>query len=158
MGYTHYFETKGEIRINVPVIKAIVEKFKDIIDHDETSDQNCIVNDEMILLNGIEDLGHETFVIRGNVKEWEFCKTARKPYDIVVCMILLVLKKENGKMFSFSSDGFCKKGIDNEWYEATKVLNEMCFIKDHRVCLESEGSTPFDWNKLLGSVYMKEAE
>jgi hypothetical protein len=153
MGYTHYFETEGQIMINVPVIKAIVEKFKNIIDHDETSDQNFFISDNKILLNGIDDNAHETFIIDGNVKKDSFCKTNNKPYDIVVCMILLVLKKENGRLFKLTSDGFCKTGIDQEWFESAKVLDEMVFIKNHRLCLKSDESRQLDWKKILEDVY-----
>jgi hypothetical protein len=35
---------------------------------------------------------------------WDFCKTARKPYDLAVCCALLVIKVHLGALFSFSSD------------------------------------------------------
>jgi hypothetical protein len=36
---------------------------------------------------------------------WDFCKTARKPYDVVVATILLRARVLMGKAFHFSSDG-----------------------------------------------------
>jgi hypothetical protein len=37
---------------------------------------------------------------------WNFCKTARKPYDLLVCCALISLANNYPeKVFSFSSDG-----------------------------------------------------
>ena len=37
-------------------------------------------------------LDHETFLIIKGSNQWEFCKTNRKPYDLLVCSILLAAK------------------------------------------------------------------
>lgn len=42
---------------------------------------------EGIWLNGVSDDAHEPIVIKDG--KWTFCKTARKPYDVVVITILL---------------------------------------------------------------------
>ena len=66
-------------------------------------------------------MNHETFDIKwfpsgGAVKG--FCKTARKPYDILVCVSLLAFNHafDNPDVFTFSSDG------DNEEWETAKNL------------------------------------
>ena len=59
-------------------------------------------------INGKGDNAHEDFALpehfRDNV-EGSFCKTARKPYDIVVVACLCILKDKLGSAFSVSSDG-----------------------------------------------------
>jgi len=66
-------------------------------------------------------MSHETFGIRWFPSGGEvngFCKTARKPYDLLVCVSLLAFKHafDNPDVFSFSSDG------DNAEWETSKDL------------------------------------
>ena len=61
-----------------------------------------------INVNGSRDDGHETFVLREHFSENEgfnFCKTARKPYDRVVTACLIVLSYRLGDCIEVSSDG-----------------------------------------------------
>jgi hypothetical protein len=71
-----------------------------------------MINESQVWFNGDakKGLDHETFGIRwfpsgGEVKG--FCKTARKPYDLLVCVSLLAFKHafDNPVVFRFSSDG-----------------------------------------------------
>jgi len=57
-----------------------------------------------------ETLSHETFNIQRKVetREFEFCKTARKPYDLMVCICLILLKWYFKDKVSISSDGDMK--------------------------------------------------
>jgi len=82
-----------------------------------------MINESEVWFNGDAKTGtdHETFGIRwfpsgGEVKG--FCKTARKPYDILVCVSLLAFKHafNDSDVFSFSSDG------DNADWEDAKDL------------------------------------
>lgn len=82
-----------------------------------------MINESQIWFNGDEKKGmdHETFDIKwypegGIVKD--FCKTNRKPYDILVCVSLLAFKHafDDPKVFTFSSDG------DNSDWEPAKDL------------------------------------
>lgn len=78
-----------------------------------------IITPELIAFNGNEELGldHETFLLApfelsgfGN-----FCKTARKPYDVLAVACILAAKKHLGAEFTFSSDGNMdelKEGIE----------------------------------------------
>lgn len=96
MGYTHYF----------PGLKATAEVIADaklIIDASGVTicgpagNALPIMNEtEGILLNGFEaaDEDYETFHLRGTEEPEhlglsEFCKTARRPYDVVVTAILI---------------------------------------------------------------------
>lgn len=60
---------------------------------------------KQIWFNGDEERGldHETFLIKPNKNEWNFCKTARKPYDLLVCAILIATY--NVLEYDVSSDG-----------------------------------------------------
>lgn len=83
-----------------------------------------------IWFNGDESKGHdhETFYLTWNKKSdtgedlWGFCKTARKPYDILVCMSLLALEESfnDPKVFSYSSDG-----DESEWQGARDLYREI---------------------------------
>jgi hypothetical protein len=57
-----------------------------------------------IYFNGIEDDCHETCVVRRNRSKFEFCKTARKPYDKVVVKVYKLVKKYLPET-ELSSDG-----------------------------------------------------
>ena len=122
MGYTHYWRLKKDckklsIRC-VNDIKTILEKHKDIIQYESDVKKKAVIKDTLIRFNGIKEEGHETFYFQVPPKAesyqkfdekgflFNFCKTARKPYDIVVCKVLLILKAELGKKMILSSDGF----------------------------------------------------
>jgi hypothetical protein len=58
-----------------------------------------------IVFNGHGDDGHETFWLDRNDMEWTFCKTARKPYDVVVTAVLAYLDSIHPAAYVVSSDG-----------------------------------------------------
>lgn len=118
MGYTHYWQ---QMRDATPLewtqiqfmVARIVEKTAVRIDIEGTTD-------DQICLNGAggDEYEHETFGlyrIRQPKRDWEdadrqgwdFCKTARKPYDEVATAILIVLHSEiPGYLDHISSDGY----------------------------------------------------
>jgi hypothetical protein len=49
---------------------------------------------------------------------FDFCKTARKPYDLPVCACLIVLQHYFGDQFRVSSDG----GIDTQSWPSAREL------------------------------------
>ena len=118
MGYTHYFTqpadfTEGQwIRLQEEV-QAIDEQAFDIaaeLEMDET----------VICINGVGDGEHETLIIYRNVNRdgWDFCKTARKPYDDIVTAILIRLA--NSYNYTVNSDGSWLDWQDGrELYKAT---------------------------------------
>jgi len=56
-------------------------------------------------LNGIEPYGHESFILSEARSDFEFCKTAAKPYDDVVTAILICAHYHAPEVFTYSSDG-----------------------------------------------------
>ena len=82
--------------------------------------------DELVCFNGDAsiDCDHETcyFALDNDRYAFDFCKTARKPYDVAVCLTLLCFKKTFGEDFSYSSDG----DIDDEGSKmAHCIFNEI---------------------------------
>jgi len=85
---------------------------------------NPVFNESEIWFNGDEKSGldHETFCIRWYENRRDFCKTARKPYDILVCYALLCFDHvfDDKSVFSYSSDG------DNvDWKAAYRFSKEV---------------------------------
>lgn len=87
---------------------------------------------DLIRFNGWKDEGHETFLVTREMPEipdwssdksssFDFCKTARKPYDLAVCLVLLSMKRHAPKSVKVSSDG----GWDVEWTEARKAYKSL---------------------------------
>jgi hypothetical protein len=133
MGYTHYWKFKGEKTMNEGVlsdIQKVVSQYHDILQYEHDVHKSPVVSKKAIRFNGIDERGHETFlVIPGS--EFDCCKTARKPYDMPVCQILLILKHHYGKGFELSSDGlwvskeeFKAKILDENWNEALDIVKK----------------------------------
>ncbi len=66
----------------------------------------------LVLFNGVNDDGHETFAFptasdhrRDEDDIFSFCKTAYKPYDVVVVACLAAAKDRLGDNIKVSSDG-----------------------------------------------------
>lgn len=110
MGYTHYWtqvrdftrDEWPEITGHISAILADAEENLDVLFANGAGDSGTRPDFEAdtIMFNGSGDNGHETFAIyrtRLPKKDWEsmlgwdFCKTARKPYDIAVTAALCYL-------------------------------------------------------------------
>ena len=126
MGYTHYWDTNSKITdeqweksCNF-VNKAIKTTSAEIVGgHAEVgTDPEVSVN--RVVFNGVEDDGHETFHIPRNNGEWEFCKTARKPYDDLVIACLLAAMSI-GVIGGWSSDG--EKDEHQQGYDLYKKVS-----------------------------------
>jgi hypothetical protein len=89
------------------------------------------VSNEIIRFNGVNDEGHETFIFFKKKPEericsdksryFYFCKTARKPYDLAVCLVLLSLAQHAPKSVELGSDG----DWEHEWTDARRVYKEL---------------------------------
>lgn len=90
MGYTHYWKNAQEINPEQwgqfkSKCEKIISTLSDILEVKE-------VSGDLIHFNGIGEDSHEDFYVTREAIDFEFCKTARKPYDLPVCMCLLALK------------------------------------------------------------------
>ena len=130
MGYTHYWsfptinnKTWARIRAAVEEVVEDVPGLQLEFDNPEPP----LIGREEIRFNGRGQYGHETFrVERDNPIGFNFCKTARKPYDEAVTAVLCIVGHHLGAMKGphyISSDGSF-----SDWLEgrelATKVLGE----------------------------------
>ena len=72
-----------------------------------------------VKLNGSGENAHEDFCLREHFKQnfdnfgagFHFCKTARKPYDVVVTAALCILEYYLGDSVSIGTDGRCKDWV-----------------------------------------------
>lgn len=135
MGYTHYFDAKrntpnSEWELAFPQIvadaKLIVAAAAShgIKIAGGQGDGEPTIGPDYIWLNGEGDESHETFVLkRGQVESWDtFCKTARKPYDAVVCAILIRAATHAPNSFAVQSDG---RWDNEEWQTARKLVESI---------------------------------
>lgn len=121
MGYTHYWtQTRAfkaaewrEVSNDIGRILAYAQGFGiPLGDWEGEAGSQPTFDASHIGFNGIGDDSHETFVIdRKRTKQWErgtlggaFCKTAEKPYDVVVKACLCYLSSVTGT-HDVSSDG-----------------------------------------------------
>ena len=115
MGYTHYW--KGEVKndkglkdaLKILILRGIDEG---VLDSDP--DVSNITN-KYLRFNGIGEDGHETFHLSfGKATDFDFCKTARKPYDKYVVGALSIVKKFSSDSFSWSSDGRAENHVEGQ--------------------------------------------
>lgn len=100
MGYTHYWKNNA---IESSDWKRIVEGVKKIA-NSSVALVEIEFGADYIKLNGVEGEDYEDFFLSAKPTGFEFCKTARRPYDeIVVAILMMVENIVPG--FSWSSDG-----------------------------------------------------
>tara|TARA_B100001250_G_C19760242_1_gene772078 strand:+ start:624 stop:947 length:324 start_codon:yes stop_codon:yes gene_type:complete len=106
MGYTNYWKNKRaftndewkKVKDEYKWLKEMADGI--IIDESE--------NDDEIIFNGNpkDEQDHETFYInkKNDNESFNFCKTARKPYDLAVWHLLYFINNETGAMKKISRD------------------------------------------------------
>jgi len=106
MGYTHYWNFTEE-----PSREKFIE-FAEGVKHIVATAQEAGIaigdeeyDDTKVVFNGVGADAHETFYVSVDELESNFCKTARKPYDIAVTASLILAKKIFGDIIKVSSDG-----------------------------------------------------
>lgn len=121
--YTHYWTYNKSYNDEKQFAKAVEEikrllaakELKDIPLCGRADDEAAILQEDQVFLNGVGDDGHEDFCVYVDEPKWDFCKTARKPYDLVV-MLCLIAFANNLSSFTFRSDGCVW-----EWLPAIKL-------------------------------------
>jgi len=128
MGYTHYWKLKTVPENYKEQFPKVITEVQMLIERMPTNSETAggHFNEDKVILRGGDGTGkpdiskericfngdgkkgldHETFHIEFNQEpfEFDFCKTARKPYDQAVCLCLLSLANHIDG-FEFSSDG-----------------------------------------------------
>lgn len=122
MGYTHYWTHRRRFtNAEWEEVKADINEIirhTDVVIADGRGEKEVrrVDKGDTITLNGLNADSHETFEIYQNRRPlqdyqtremhgWDFCKTNRKPYDVVVTAILCYLESCWNNRFSTSSDG-----------------------------------------------------
>ena len=147
MGYTHYFSHKKITKkkweeITTDCIKLWENLPKHVLIDGQNAYPTAKFSGDIIFFNGTDkgftqkdhelgkfpENGHETFVLKREGSD-DFCKTARKPYDLMVCACLLVLAHYCPKMHlgSDAMDGNWKPtdGWPKEWKAPTKFVKKI---------------------------------
>ncbi|CAI7611840.1 unnamed protein product [Penicillium glandicola] len=116
MGYTHYYaildwdtpewqKAWAQLIQDVPnIIKEARVPLSGPTEDEDTVTPVVTDSEEGIYLNGIRRNSHEPFILCKPGK-WTFCKTAQKPYDLVVTSILLRIWMLAPKNLDLGSDG-----------------------------------------------------
>lgn len=119
MGYTHYWTQKRGFTnlewqdvvkdLAAIVTTAIAEGVAIADTHGETRMVGIQIDRDgsgrWAGFNGFKDESHESFLIEQKRGGWNFCKTARKAYDVAVTACLIYLESYHPERFSVSSDG-----------------------------------------------------
>lgn len=131
MGYTHYtgnlkFSDSSWEKLRKDVrkfLKNLPENVK--VQREYDNDSRPLIGKDAIVFNGVGEDGHETFFLTKNGNAFSFCKTARKPYDLAVCGVLM-LASVHATSGEISSDGInaahgqWPDNVDQEWKDAWK--------------------------------------
>lgn len=106
MGYTHYWNF-----IEEPSREKFIEFAEGVKQLVATAQEAGIAiadeeyGDDKIVFNGVAENSHESFFVSADGVDFNFCKTAQKPYDTAVTASLILAKKIFGNNFKVSSDG-----------------------------------------------------
>jgi len=111
---------------------ALLSKQLPIQREDDRGDQP-LVDDGYIIFNGIGDNGHETMVLQRQGFGFQFCKTARKPYDRVVTALLILANFHSPYTWVITSDG-----EPDDWQEGLELARTV-----QPECNLPSGITPF---------------
>ena len=147
MGYTHYWRqlrdfTDTEWQELTRLAKLIIADNEGTLSDGFGDGGKPEVNGEHIWFNGLGEDSHETFRITKKKPEedFEFCKTARKPYDkyvvAVLCALYNIEVKEwplgDGKIMSISSDGNTEDWTEGLFHAVRSTRKEemYCPIRD----------------------------
>ena len=140
MGYTHYWSfdpnkvsNTEDLRKRFKRASMQIKKFANWVNENKSEVYKIcgglgkgkpIFNETEVWFNGdaSQQLDHETFnmhwlrpTLHGGFTD--FCKTARKPYDLTVCFALLTFAEIFPDAFEYSSDGNME---DEEWQRAVE--------------------------------------
>lgn len=105
-----------------------------------------IISNSEIRFNGDASKGedHETFVLEKNGSGFQFCKTARKPYDRYVKAVLLVAKAVAPAAVEISSDGDGEAGC---WDEGQRIAN--LYLNDKSPVTVTPVKTPAERDTII---------
>jgi hypothetical protein len=128
MGYTHYWRT-NEKQLDVIKFKQLVISARKLIKEQKEcklcgydGTKKPTITSNGIGFNGCQANGedYETFLLTNKPEPFAFCKTALKPYDIIVTACLILYKLTFQNKVIVSSDGNL-----SEWTPAVNLINNI---------------------------------
>jgi hypothetical protein len=126
MGYTHYWRPQRQFtdlewtEISSKAIKLVTDS-EIPVQLEDNNPRPPRIDEGVILFNGVGDDGHEPFFLeKDRLVGFEFCKTARKPYDTLVCATLLISHKVAPDALDIASDGYAE-----EWLPTRDLLKKI---------------------------------
>ncbi len=148
MGYTHYFESIEDIKDSD--WENICKDFRKVLKNtdfvgggsDGELPKSKIIDKEedIIIFNGLGEDSYETMLISKEKEGFNFCKTSRNPYDLIVCSLLLIVNDRAPYAVKISSDGSVA-----DWVESHKFTTE---ILKRPLLLPSKIKVLDDWDSL----------
>ena len=131
MGYTHYWRPTRDLtedewdNIRQVAKRILKDNHGVILDNEPTDSQNLSITYDSVLCNGIGDDGHETFYLTRKMRnDFEFCKTAQKPYDKYIVAMLIAVTQITDSI-TVSSDG-----DQSDWLEGLQLYVERCTLNN----------------------------
>jgi len=130
VGYVHYWRSKPHRCLKASQFKILSQQVKKIIERAKLPDYNIKIDihdltPKLISFNGWQPDGedHETFHLDYNEEntDFQFCKTAHKPYDTVVTATLIAAHLMSEGKIKISSDG-----NSGDWLKGFILLNQAC--------------------------------
>jgi len=104
MGYSHYWKIEKAMQMQeFKHLQTVAAKIVEASDAPVEFSTNTHPMYPSITVEGIASDAHETFYLSNHATKFEFCKTARKPYDEVVVGILDYADALG--LLEFTSDG-----------------------------------------------------
>lgn len=139
MGYTHYWDGQGSKRDAskfanfAKVAKRAIELAisRGIELGDAWGENVPKIDDTIVAFNGVGEDSHESCIIEPEQTGFEFCKTAYKPYDVVVVAVL-VLYKHFFPEIVLSSDGELGDLIDGVILAGEALGEDLEIFQDNR--------------------------
>lgn len=128
MGYTHYWNVSDEPqgafqRLSLDakqIFNAAPSLLIELADAMGTEETKPELSEGEIVFNGKAPDDYETFYFAGTDRGFQFCKTARMPYDPIVGAVLIRAKVHYGNAISVTSDGDWV-----EWDEAATICKDL---------------------------------
>lgn len=98
MEYTHYWKTTRDftdqewttLMGNTYSILGTIYSAEDPIPLCDGSTGSPVIGTHGLVFNGLADDSYETFILEKSQTDFSGCKTANKPYDVVVVAVLLL--------------------------------------------------------------------
>jgi len=132
MGYTHYWRQYDGF--NSDKWDALVQHslYLQAAVYPSTKLADVEMSDFQISFNGVSPQNHETFILDRAMQPpnlrlpekdhfFNFCKTAQKPYDLMVMCVLLVANALEPDVITYATDG-----AESDWQPAVDLVNKVC--------------------------------